>query len=79
MAKREKKIRKSVKGKRTTHGKGKRKILVKRKFYNAVQALRQMKPKEQKQRTKSASKEFINDVTNLLKNKNKASFGTEQT
>ena len=69
-AKRRKTIRKNGKGKRKTfrkNGQSKRKILVKRKFFNAVQALRKMKPKEQRKRTQNASKEFIDDITTFLK------------
>ena len=42
------------------------KIIVKRKFYNAMQILRHLKPKEQRLRTKKASKEFIQDISNVM-------------
>jgi len=43
------------------------KIKVKRKFVKALQHLRRMKPEQQRLRTAMASKDFIKDVTDIMK------------
>ena len=58
------------KGKRKLNRRGKKKtsgkIKVNRKFFNALQALRRMKPKEQRMRASNASKEFVKDVSKVM-------------
>ena len=58
-----KKKRVSRKGNKKTSGK----IRVKRKFYNALRSLQYMKPKERRKRASNASKEFIKDVSNVMR------------
>lgn len=65
MAKR--KVGKRNKVKRQRKTKSQQKLLVKRKFYNALQALKRMKPKEQRLRASVASPEFIKDISNVMK------------
>lgn len=59
------------KGKRRLNRKGKKrptgKIQVKGKFYNALQSLRRMKAKEQRMRASNASREFIKDVSKVMR------------
>ena len=56
--------KRKVKKKKRVNPKGK--IIVKRKFYNALQSLRRMSPKQQRLRAKNASKEFVTDVSNVM-------------